>query len=931
MANSTCPYCGVGCGVQVRLSGAGTATAASADAVLSGDPTHPANFGRLCVKGSALGSTLHSNNRLLQPNVHGQNCDWPTTIQSIAASLTKTIAEHGPGSVAMYLSGQLLTEDYYVANKLMKGFIGSSHVDTNSRLCMASTVAGHKRAFGADVVPGCYEDLELANLLVLVGANMAWNHPVLWQRIEAARERNPALKIVVIDPRITATAAAADLHLQLKPGTDTVLFHGLLAQLIRAQQLDSEFIRQHCQGFADLAADLAKQQLTLSAIAAGCDLPLSSVTQFYQWFGQEHNTVTLFSQGVNQATDGTDKVNAILNCHLATGRIGKPGASPFSLTGQPNAMGGREVGGLANQLAAHIDFTDPAKIALVQQFWQAPNIATKAGYKAVELFEAVARGEIKAIWIMATNPLVSMPDADAVKAALAACPLVIVSDIYQHTDTLDIAHIKLPALGWSEKDGTVTNSERRISRQQAFQPAPGQAKADWQIICEVAAAMGFAGQFTFANAAEIFAEHAALSAFHNDGNRAFDLSGLSTLSAAQYQNLAPTQWPVNAENPAGRQRLFADGRFYTPNGRANFIAIDVRALLQEKATIDSNKPWLLNSGRIRDQWHSMTRTGAVPALMQHRSEPFVVMHPADAAAEGLRDGQLVQLTNLLGAMRARLEISEAQRRGELFVPMHWTAQFSQQARCDVLFAANVDPVSGQPALKLSQVTLEAVPAGLALWLFCPQILSPQQLALLPLAYWARVPLNHCQVYRMVLPLQHKADLFQLRAELLQWLAQLPCSTTAAATATVESTDERAFDYRAAALSDNQLQWLLLCGADGIAPDEAWLDSCFAGALTVETRAVERRRQLLQGRPAEASTASGALICSCFQVRSSSIEQAIIAGAQCTKSLGEQLRCGTNCGSCLPEIRALLAKTGAKTAAKTVAATGTTPIQISEVA
>ena len=909
LPTTTCPYCGVGCGLRVHGAADGKQ--------LSGDKSHPANFGRLCVKGSALGSTLTStaigqndtlnnSNRLLNPSINGQDCDWPTAINSIATALSKTIADHGPGSVAMYLSGQLLTEDYYVANKLMKGFIGSSHVDTNSRLCMASTVAGHKRAFGADVVPGCYEDLELAKLLVLVGANMAWNHPVLWQRIEAARQFDPSIKIVVIDPRVTATAEAADLHLQLKPGSDTLLFHGLLAQLIRAQQLDGEYIRQHCQGFAEVAADLAKQQLTLAAVATGCDLPEAQIAKFYQWFGKEYQTVTLFSQGVNQASDGTDKVNAILNCHLATGRIGKPGASPFSLTGQPNAMGGREVGGLANQLAAHIDFSDPAEIALVQRFWQAPNIATKPGYKAVELFDAVARGEIKAIWIMATNPVVSMPDADAVKAALAACPLVIVSDIYQHTDTLDVATIKLPALGWSEKDGTVTNSERRISRQQAFMPAPGQAKADWQIVCEIAAAMGFAKHFAFANAAQIFAEHAALSAFENpvmpkSGGRAFDLSGLENLSDAEYQQLPPTQWPVNRDYPQGRQRLFADGRFFTPSGRANFIAINVRTLLlpMPQPAVSTQRQWLLNSGRIRDQWHSMTRTGQVPALMQHRSEPFVVMHPVDGAMQGLSDGQLVLLRHLQGEMRVRLEFSEAQRLGELFVPMHWTAQFSQQGRCDVLFAGNVDPISGQPALKLSQVTLEVISSGPAVWLFCRELLNPKLLAKLSLAYWARVPLRHCQVYRMVLPPLQSADIHHLRYQLLQWLAE----TTNSVVATMESTDGQTFDYRAAALVDDQLQWLLLCGADAIAPDEVWLDQCFGQQLDHSAR-----RQLLQGRVAGASSASGALICSCFQVRSSSIEQAILAGAHCTKSLGEQLRCGTNCGSCLPEIRVLLAKT-----------------------
>ncbi|WP_445768901.1 nitrate reductase [Rheinheimera sp.] len=875
---TTCPYCGVGCGIRANL------TSQAAD--ITGDSAHPANFGRLCVKGSALGQTLSAEGRLLQPQVNGEDCDWPTAINAVVQGLQQTIAEHGPGAVAMYLSGQLLTEDYYVANKLMKGFIGSAHVDTNSRLCMASTVAGHKRAFGADVVPGCYDDIEQARLFVLVGANMAWNHPVLFQRIQAVLQANPEAKLVIIDPRRSASCEAAQLHLKLRPGSDVLLFNGLLSFLAQQGKLDQHFINLHTDGFAEALASAQQQAATVAQVASGCDLPADQILQFYRCFAGEPLSLTLFSQGVNQAIDGTDKVNAIINCHLATGRIGKPGCGPFSLTGQPNAMGGREVGGLANQLAAHIDYTDKAQQALVGEFWQAPKLVSQPGYKVVELFDVIERGEIKAVWIMATNPLVSMPQADKVKAALAKCPLVIVSDIYQHTDTLDIANIKLPALGWSEKDGTVTNSERRISRQRALSPPPGQAKADWQIICEVARAMGFTHGFNFSHTGQIFAEHAALSGYQNNGERAFNISALARLSAEQYQQLTPIQWPVTDTKPQGTTRLFADGKFFTANGKAQFIALRQR-LLSPAAPAT---PLWLNSGRLRDQWHSMTRTGEVASLMQHTPEPFVTLHPADAALYGLSEGELVQLSNAGGRLVLRADISANQRPGELFVPMHWSAQFASQARADVLFAADTDPISGQPALKLSQVALRRFTPKWQALLFTKQPLTASQLALFNQHYLARVPLGSCQSYRLGL-----TDVLSSPLQLLQQLQLTPgvcCS---------DSGQGQLTGYRAAAIDNNQLQWLLLDGPALPQADQSWLNQQFSGPISAVNR-----RQLLSGRAGQGKAAdNSALICSCFNVRSLAICQAITAGADSTAKLGKQLNCGTNCGSCLPELSALL--------------------------
>src|SRR5690606_15699188 len=463
---TTCPYCGVGCGVLATPQPDGSVA-------IAGDPEHPANFGRLCSKGAALGETLSLQGRLLHPEIRGQRASWNSALDLVAGTFSDTIARHGPDSVAIYGSGQLLTEDYYVANKLMKGFIGSANIDTNSRLCMASSVAGMKRAFGSDTVPGNYEDLELADLVVLVGSNLAWCHPVLYQRLAAAKAARPAMRVVLIDPRRTATADLADLHLAIRPDGDTALFVGLLNALAECEGLDGSFIAKATFGLHEALA--AALPWTLECVAHATAIPAQTTSLFFQWFAETERTVTVFSQGVNQSASGTDKVNAIINCHLATARIGRPGMGPFSVTGQPNAMGGRGVGGLANMLAAHMDF-DADSVDRVGRFWGSDRVATRPGLKAVELFDAVADGRIKALWIMATNPVDSMPEADKVLAALQKVPFLVVSDIHATADTVREAHVRLPAAGWGEKDGTVTNSERRISRQRPFLPLPGAAR-----------------------------------------------------------------------------------------------------------------------------------------------------------------------------------------------------------------------------------------------------------------------------------------------------------------------------------------------------------------------------------------------------------------------------------------------------------------------
>ncbi|MGH8184920.1 MAG: molybdopterin oxidoreductase family protein, partial [Steroidobacteraceae bacterium] len=639
---------------------------------------------------------LDRRGRLLYPHVRGQRMSWNEALDYVAQGLRRIIDRDGPDAVALYVSGQLLTEDYYVANKLMKGYIGSANIDTNSRLCMSSAVSGHKRAFGEDLVPVCYDDLGLADLVVLVGSNTAWCHPILFQRITAARQARPDMKIVVIDPRRTATCEFADLHLPVRAGTDVWLFNGLLAFLHQHGAVATEFISRNTSGVdrALLVAENAGGDV--HAVAQACGIDERALTEFYRLFARTEKTLTIFSQGVNQSSAGTDKVNSIINCHLLTGRIGRPGMGPFSVTGQPNAMGGREVGGLATTLAAHMDLEVADHRRVVQEFWNSPVIASAPGLKAVDLFDAIHDGRVKAVWIMATNPIVSLPHADRAREALRKCELVVASDCVEHTDTTALAHVLLPAAGWAEKDGTVTNSDRRISRQRAFLPLPGEAKPDWWIISQIGRRLGYEQAFAFEAAHEIFAEHAALSGTANYGRRAFDISGLSSLSHQDYDRLTPIQWPVPSANHTGTERLLSDGRYFHPDGKARFVATPPRAPVNAP---DEEFPLVLNTGRVRDQWHTMTRTGYAPRLTSHVPEPYVDMHAQDALLAGTRAGDLVCVATRWGSIIVRLRISGEMPRGMIFVPIHWNGTFSSDARVGALVNPIVDPVSGQPELK----------------------------------------------------------------------------------------------------------------------------------------------------------------------------------------------------------------------------------------
>ena len=876
--STTCPYCGVGCGVLATPDGQG-------GAAISGDPAHPANLGRLCSKGSALGETLGLDNRLLHPMIRCSNgvmerIAWTDALDHVAHRFAHIVARDGPGAVAFYLSGQLLTEDYYVANKLMKGFIGSANVDTNSRLCMASSVAGHRRAFGADTVPGVYGDLDEADLLVLVGSNAAWCHPVLFQRMVANKQRRGA-RMVVIDPRKTDTSEEADLFLGVKSGTDVALFSGLLVHLADNGLLDRDYIDRYTAGFDETLSRARGLAGSATATALATGLAEQDVAAFFQLFASTPRVVTLYSQGVNQSAQGTDKVNAILNCHLATGRIGKIGASPFSLTGQPNAMGGREVGGLANQLAAHMNFTPP-DIDRVRRFWNAPRIATHEGLKAVQMFEAIGRGEIKALWVMGTNPAVSLPDADAARAALKKLELFVISENVLSNDTVGAgAHVLFPALAWGEKSGTVTNSERRISRQRAFLPAPGEARPDWWIIGEVAKRLGFGAAFDFKSAAAIFREHAALSAFENNGSRDFDIGALSSVSDEGFDGMSPILWPFRFGDLEPSERFFSRGEFFTGDRKARFVAPERPVLRTET---HEGRPLRLNTGRIRDQWHTMTRTGTSARLGAHLPQPFVEVHPDDAARHGLADGSFARVTTDYGQCTLKVVVSPRQQRGMLFAPIHWSEANASAARVGALVAPFTDPFSGQPEAK-------ATPASIMPYeyVFCGFVLSRRQLALPEHAWWARATVGGGFGYLIA----DNADL----KDWSSWLRSVDEGEFA------EYSDFGGGVYRAASFTDDAIETCLFLGPARDAGDWDVVKELFAAGPLND----DQRRMLLSGKPLLGLASTGPVVCACFGVGRNTICNAIAAGARSAAELGARLKAGTNCGSCIPEMKRLIAQ------------------------
>jgi assimilatory nitrate reductase catalytic subunit len=841
-----------------------------------GDKAHPANYGKLCSKGSALGETVGLEGRLLSPQVNGQDTPWDDALQLVADRFRDTIAEHGPDSVAFYVSGQLLTEDYYVANKLMKGFVGSANIDTNSRLCMASSVAGHKRAFGTDTVPGTYEDLEEADLVVLVGSNLAWCHPVLYQRLLAAKKAR-GTKIVVIDPRRTSSCDGADLHLPLKPGSDVALFNDLLTRIADQGAINSDFM-PYVSGMEEAVQaarsdDVSATGLRDDDLDAFCNM----------WIGTQ-KVVTIYSQGVNQSTSGADKVNAILNCHLATGRIGTPGCGPFSVTGQPNAMGGREVGGLANMLACHLDLENADHRAAVREFWQAPTVPDAAGLKAVDMFRAVGDGRIKALWIIHTNPVVSMPEADAVRDAIAGCDFTVVSDITGQTDTARLAHVLLPAAAWAEKDGTVTNSDRTISRQRGLLPFPGEVRADWDILAEVGRRMGWEDAFSYDTPVQIFREHAALSGIAGKLGRDFDISGLSSLDDAGYDAFQPTRWPVTADRQGGR--FFADGQFFTPDRKGRMLAVTARA---PQSHVSEDYPFWLNTGRVRDQWHTMTRTGLSPRLSAHLAEPFLDIHPRDAKQLKVDAADLLRVTSPAGQSILRARITDTVQPGQVFAPIHWTGETAPSARIDALVAANVDPVSGQPESKASTVAVERYAAKWYGFAVCSGTVAPTS------EYWALAPTK--SGYRVELAGETEPDDWEAEARRLFGLPD----------ADVSSIQDPARGIARIAFYENgQLLAALFVAREPVAVVRDYL----------ATLPGSNAGDALIGRPPANVPNPGPVLCSCFGVGVNTIITAIEEqGLMSVEQIGLALEAGTNCGSCKPELAALLDSVCQKEAAE----------------
>ncbi|TEW50690.1 nitrate reductase [Psychromonas algicola] len=877
---STCAYCGVGCGIEASLDAKGELN-------IRGDKSHPANFGNLCSKGLALGETVSHDGRLLQPSINGVESDWPTALQHVAEKFSQTIEEFGPDSVAFYVSGQLLTEDYYVANKLMKGFIGSGNIDTNSRLCMSSSVVGYKRAFGTDTVPGCYEDLDTAELVVITGSNLAWCHPVIFQRLKAEKEKRDNLFIVVIDPRETDTCSIADLHLAIQPETDVTLFNGLLAYLAEHNKLDQDYIQAHSEGF-DTALEAAQQSSQdLTQVAATLNVSEQDLTTFYQHFADTEKSLSIYSQGTNQSTQGSSKVNSIINTHIATGRIGKPGMGPFSITGQPNAMGGREVGGLANMLAAHMEFGDPEAHQMISDFWQTEQLATQQGLKAVDMFDAINEGKIKAVWVMATNPVVSLPNSNKIIAALEKCPLVVVSDCMAETATTKYADVLLPAQGWSEKSGTVTNSERRISRQRRLLPSPGAAKADWWIICEVAKRMGFADAFTYLHEGEVFTEFAKMTTLGNEDGlkRDLNLIGLTQLDAKGYSQLTPQQWPVTTLQTENiHQRMFTDKQFFTASKKAQFIAVSPTAQKPKNAAY----PLILNSGRIRDHWHTMTRTGLSSRLGAHIAEPFVAINPEDAKTLNIENDSLVAINSEQGATLVRAKLTERQSKGQMFSPIHWNKQTAKSANVCNLVSDDNDPVSGQPGFKSTQVNVKK-------WHYHSEamLLTRESLDLELFDYWVKQKVEQGYLYRIA----DNRSPIEL-AETLQGLLNNKLGKTLQFSTTEQSLQAV---HRYAFVKDSKLSNAYITAAQLTTHSLEWLQSVLDLPLdsSIELTLISG---IVQGKLAQ-----GKIICACKQVGINTITEAIQdQGCQSLDSIKSCTSAGTGCGSCVPEVSNILA-------------------------
>jgi len=911
---STCCYCGVGCGVLIE-------TAIDADGRetivgVQGDPAHPANFGRLCSKGSALHQTatptLHAQARALFPELRRARTNtrtrasWDETLDLVADRFASTIRRHGSDAVAFYISGQLLTEDYYVFNKLAKGLVGTNNIDTNSRLCMSSAVAGYKVTLGADAPPCNYEDLDHARCVVIAGANPAFAHPILFRRLEDAKARNPERRIVVIDPRRTDSAESADLHLRIQPGSDVVLFLGMLNVLISEQRIDEAFITAHTEGF-DTARALALDYPPERA-AAICGVPVADLITAARWFA-DGPTLSLYCQGLNQSTSGTAKNAALIHLHLATAQIGKPGAGPFSLTGQPNAMGGREVGGMANLLSAHRDLANAEHRAEIARLWGVDDVPATPGKTAVEMFDAIERGEIKAVWIACTNPAQSLPDQRAVRRALENCEFVVLQDAYAHTATAPYADVLLPASSWGEKEGTVTNSERRISRVRAAVAPPGEARVDWRIARDVALRLearlrpGQPSLFDYTTPESVWNEHRETTR-----GRDLDIGGLSY---ATLEDEGPQQWPYRAGERTGAARLYTNGQFATPNGRARFAAIDVRAPAE---TTDWHYPYTLTTGRLRDQWHGMSRTGTLPQAFDHAGEPAIEINPADAARIGVESGDFVHVTSRRASIVLPAHVSDTMAPGQTFVAMHWGEEFvsglpttSVSHGINALLPRAFDPVSKQPELKHAAVVVRKADLPWQ-WVACAEFAAERwfETQTRLRRYFAQFPYASCVPFGRERPglLWRVAAHDPCAAELKQEIETL--FGLGAGEAVLSYNDARRASGRRLRLAGDRLVAFSLAGDVAAA---SWLREYLESGTAISTLG---RLLLLPSRTPPKSLASkGRTICTCIGVRENDIVETVQKSTQLgidalLDELKASLRCGTGCGSCVPELRRLIA-------------------------
>jgi ferredoxin-nitrate reductase len=707
-AKTLCPYCGVGCGLEVvppAQPGKATRRDAEGNPIWQarGDKAHPSSKGQVCVKGATIAEALDKD-RLKYPMMRAsldapfERVSWDTALNAITERIQTVRRTQGPDGICMYGSGQFQTEDYYIAQKLLKGCLGTNNFDANSRLCMSSAVAGYIQTFGSDGPPCCYDDLEATDCAFLIGTNAAECHPIVFNRLQKHHKRNRHVKLIVVDPRRTETAKHADLHLAIRPGTDITLMHGIAYLLLQWGKVDYEFIDGCTEGFASYTEILRHYEP--SVVAERCGIPIQAIETAARAWAKAKSVLSLWSMGLNQSSEGTAKVRTLLNLHLMTGQIGHPGAGPFSLTGQPNAMGGREAGGLSHILPGYRVVKNPQHRQEVEQFWGLPagSISPEPGLAAWEMMLALEQQQVGLLWIAATNPAVSMPDINRTKAALRQSPFTVYQDAYYPTETAAFAHVLLPAAQWGEKTGTMTNSERTVTLCPAFRPPVGEARADWDIFAEVGRRLGFVEQFSFESSAAVYQEFVQLTR-----GRLCDVTGLSHARLSQE---GPIQWPCpESETPDTAstkhdKRLYTNGIFATANGRANFSSFHEKGLAEPA---NDDFPFVLTTGRLYGHWHTQTRTGRIAKIQKMHPQPFLEMNPRDAQHLEMQSGEWVEVQSARGKVRLPILVTQNIRRGTLFVPMHWGALWADDAECNALTHPERCPISLEPELKACAV------------------------------------------------------------------------------------------------------------------------------------------------------------------------------------------------------------------------------------